>query len=121
MVEGDMVVVEGVVLTMAMETTVVGVVAEDVGGAIPLVMLSLIGVVALYVVPMTTWHRIALIRVVVGLIVIMVIILPPLVAMHIHMVTMAMCIIVMEMDLHPLTKTAITTTPRPHHTRTLTS
>ncbi len=67
MVEGDMVVVEGV----AMETTVVGVVAEDVGGAILLVSPSQIGVAVLYMVPLITWHRTALIRVVVALMEIM--------------------------------------------------
>ncbi len=78
-----------------------------------------IGALALYVGLLNILLQIVLIRVVEVLMVIMVIILPLLVAMHTHMVTMAMCIMVMGMDLHP--KTAITTTPRPHHTRTLTS
>jgi len=49
MVEGDIMVVEGVALTIRMDITEVGVVTEDVGGAILLATLTPIGAVALYV------------------------------------------------------------------------
>lgn len=114
MVEGDMAVVEEVVLTMEMGTTVVGGVVVDVEGVIPLVNPSHIGVVALCVDPMNIWHRIVLIRVVVDLMDIMV---PPITStMEATSILMLLtCTIAMEMDMDNLTtKTATTTTHLPH-------